>query len=67
MNFQGNYDLYILWTRRGHYVMGKGNTLYFTLISMQVFKLTPEELAARKEILVLSDKGLRFREEVRQE
>jgi hypothetical protein len=47
--------------------MGKGNTLYFTLISMQVFKLTPEELAARKEILVLSDKGLRFREEVRQE
>lgn len=30
-----------------------------------MYKLTPQELATRKDILVLSDKGLRFREEIK--
>ncbi|CAD8199760.1 unnamed protein product [Paramecium octaurelia] len=31
----------------------------------QLYKLTPQELAIRKDIVVLSDKGLRFREEIK--
>ncbi|CAK57997.1 unnamed protein product (macronuclear) [Paramecium tetraurelia] len=31
----------------------------------QLYKLTPQELATRKDIVVLSDKGLRFREEIK--
>lgn len=30
-----------------------------------LYKLTPDEFTARKHVLVLSDKGLRFREEIK--